>query len=643
MLVDYSYQFQFELCSLIILACVTLHYASAKRFPTVTNKLFSLILICSLLDLALDIVGCITLEYINTVPMWVNYLVNGLFYSLQTVLPLLACIYVVFSVGYNFKRNKPLLLLFLPASLFLGIQLINPFTGLIFSIGMEKGELGFIQGPLHVLLYTSVVVYLILLIVIVVLHSGRLTNKQVLTIMMFTIIVTVALAIQMRFPSLILTGTGITVSIILWDLTLQSPETMLDEETGAFNSNALQLYLDGELGRRQIHATVVNVDGLSTFERGPGSLASKTLTRQVGEFFGRIRKHKNWFFRDSNNRFWIISKNRAEIESIALSISERFLKGWDIAGINVDLTAKVLVASTNTHSKLSPAELVSIANDALNVENVINNKIARLEIDSSLLAKYRRQQIIDESMRRSVKTFDGLYVCFQPLVSSEGRKVNAAEVLLRYNDPSLGPIPPSEFIPVIEKRGLALFIDTFVIDQACNFLAEHREVHMLHINLSATEFFHNPVKRISDIVQRHNVNPRRICFEITESSAAKNPAFLASFMEQMIEKGYSFALDDYGTGYSNVLQVLSMPFRVVKLDKILLSEGQKSHSFLSNTIRMFKELGMVCVVEGIESKDQVEMVTSQGGVWMQGFLFSPPLEPDEYLEYIKQQNSLPEK
>lgn len=634
MFTNYAYQFQFELCSLIILCCITVHYASAKRFPTLTNMLFSIILLCALLDLALDIVGCLTLERIDTIPVWVNYLVNGLFYCLQTVLPLLACVYVIYAVGFSFQQNKIMLLVFVPAALFLGIQLINPFTGLVFSIGTERGELGFLHGPLHFLLYASVVVYLLILVTIVILHSGKLSRKQVFTILAFTAIVTIAMVIQMKFPSLILTGTGITVAIMLWDLTLQSPETMLDEESGAFNSTALQFFLDGELGRRQVHATVINVDGLSTFERGSGSLASKTLIKQVGEFFESFQRHKNWVFRDSNNRFWVISKTRAELEGVSVRVADRFRKGWDVAGINVDLMAKVLVASTNTHSKLSPAELVSIVNDALNAENIINNQIIRLDIDSSLLAKYRRQQIIDESMRRSVKTNEGLYVCYQPLVSSEGQKVNAAEVLLRYNDPSLGPISPAEFIPVIEKRGLALFIDTFVVDSACLFLEKHPEIHMLHVNLSATEFFHNPVKRISEIVKSHNVNPKKICFEITESSAAKNPAFLGSFMEQMIEMGFSFALDDYGTGYSNAIQVLSMPFRVVKLDKVLLSEGKKSRSFLESTIRMFKDLDMVCVVEGIETKEQYDMVTSLGGVWMQGYLFSPPLEENEYLDYI---------
>ena len=631
---DFAYQFQFELCSLIFLVCVTVHYASAKRFPTTANNFFSLILIFALLDMTVNIAGCVTLEFADMVPVWVNYLLNGLFYGLQSILPLLACVYVINDVGLNFMKTRSLFLIFLPAALFLGILLINPFTGLVFSIGTDRGSRVFIYGPLHFLIYASVAIYLIILVTIAIIYRRKLTGKQVAAILSFSIIIPITTVIQMNYPSLVLTGTGITIAIVLWDLALQNPETMLDDDTGAFNSNALLFFLDGELGRRQVHATVVNVDGLSSLERGSGTLANRTLLREVGAFFEGIQSKKNWFFRDSRNRFWIISKSRAELEGVSVKIANRFKNTWDVAGISVDLMARILVASTNIHSNLSPPEFVSIVNDALNAENVFNNQIIRLDIDSSLLAKYRRQQIIDESMRRSVKTNEGLYICFQPIVSSAGENVNAAEVLLRFNDPNLGPVSPAEFIPVIEKRGLALFIDSFVVEEACRFLEKHPEVHMLHVNLSATEFFHNPVKRISEIVKSHNVEPKKICFEITESSAARNPEFLSSFMNQMIEQGFSFALDDYGTGYSNVIQVLSMPFRVVKLDKVLLSEGQKSRSFLENSIRMFRDLDMTCVVEGIETEEQLKVVTSLGSVWMQGYLFSPPLEEKAYLEFI---------
>ena len=158
---------------------------------------------------------------------------------------------------------------------------------------------------------------------------------------------------------------------------------------------------------------------------------------------------------------------------------------------------------------------------------------------------------------------------------------------------------------------------------------------MLHINLSATEFFHNPVQRITAIVNDHNVDPRRICFEITESSAAKNPEILQTFMKSMISRGFSFALDDYGTGYSNALQVMSMPFSFVKIPSMISTRQDKSRKFIDGTIRLFMDLGISTVVEGIETKEQLEDVTSLGVRYIQGFLFSQPLEEDDYLAYIK--------
>ena len=227
LLSDFTYQFQFKLCSLIFLCCIAVHYASAKRFPTFTNNFFSLILIFALLDMTLNIAGCVTLEFSDTVPVWVNYLLNGLFYGLQSILPLLACVYMVYSVGLSFMKNRFLLLLFLPATLFLLTLLINPFTGLVFSFGAEGEGRIFIYGPLHFLIYATVALYLINLVTIAIIYRRKLTRKQVASILSFSVIIPVATAVQMKYPSLVLTGTGITIAIMLWDLTLQNPETML--------------------------------------------------------------------------------------------------------------------------------------------------------------------------------------------------------------------------------------------------------------------------------------------------------------------------------------------------------------------------------------------------------------------------------
>ncbi len=185
---------------------------------------------------------------------------------------------------------------------------------------------------------------------------------------------------------------------------------------------------------------------------------------------------------------------------------------------------------------------------------------------------------------------------------------------------------------------MAVFIDTFVVDIACRVLAKHPEIDMFHLNISGAEFFHNPTKRIYDIVKKYGIEPKRICFEITESVAAKNPDLLMAFMNEMIQMGFSFALDDYGTGYSNILQVMKLPFATVKIDKTLLDEADKGKRILESTIKLFCELGLEIVVEGIESKAVLDRVTAMGAKQIQGYFFSPPLVEDDYVSFVKNGN-----
>ncbi|MBQ3697361.1 MAG: EAL domain-containing protein, partial [Spirochaetales bacterium] len=472
MLVNFSYQTQFELCSLIFLVGITLHYYLVRRFPTFSNKLFGVILILSIADLSLDIIGCITIEHINDVPVWANYLVNGLFYLIETTLPMLMCIYIVYHSGMTFVRNPQAKLIIIPSLLMALIHMSNPLTGLIFSIRKTENGLMFVTGPIYYSLYVVLAIHVIMILVLVVILRSKLSFKQILTVLSFVLIVTVAAAIQLKIPSLILSGTATALSLLLWDLTLQSPETMTDEITAAYNDSALRLYLDSEMRKHHVYAAVVSIDGLANIEQGYGDIASNALQKQIGYYFsGLVMGKSSSYFRQADSCFWIIFKNQMELEEASLKLVDKFKSGWKAEGIKVDLMAKIICIITNTSIQLSSAELISIVNDTINSENVLNNQRIRLSIDSKLIAKYRRIQLIEESMRRAVKTKEGLFVCFQPIINTENPGMNTAEVLLRYNDKNLGIIQPSEFIPIVERRGLALFIDSYVVDAGCRFLA----------------------------------------------------------------------------------------------------------------------------------------------------------------------------
>jgi len=587
----------------------------------------------------LDVIGSITLAYIETVPVWVNYAVNGLFYIFQTILPALATTYVIYALGLSYRRNPRLSLTLVPGILILVLQITTPLTGLMFSIKKVDGVTRFIQGPMIKALYIIVAFYLFVLLCLGIVYRSKLSKKQIITIFFFSLLVTVAMVLQILHPDILLTGTGITLAIMLWDLTLQNPEHMIDDSSGAFNIDALHLYLERTNITGHAYATVVEIDGLSATDRGIEPGAANALQKKIGAFFSSLTKRKVWYFKESRNRFWIFARSQTELEQMSSMIVDRFNESWNAGGFEVELLARVLYFSTNTSIQLSSAELIAIVGQALDSEGMITRLKNKYVIDSNLLARYRRRNLLEESLRHSLKTNEGFYICFQPIISLKPNAPTVAEVLLRFNDPNLGAVSPAEFIPIIEENGLSMLMDNYVVDRASEFLSNHPEIDVLHVNLSASEFYNNPVKRISSIVMGYNVSPSKICFEITESAAARNPEMLSSFMTQMIALGFSFALDDYGTGYSNAIQVIRMPFKTIKIDKVLLSEGKKSKGFLEATIRMFNEIGMETVIEGVETKEQLDRVVADGASQIQGFLFSPPLVDVDYLSFISSGNN----
>ena len=149
--------------------------------------------------------------------------------------------------------------------------------------------------------------------------------------------------------------------------------------------------------------------------------------------------------------------------------------------------------------------------------------------------------------------------------------------------------------------------------------------------------------KIKRWLEEYNVAPEMIRMELTETTADVNPAMVDKNILELSELGITFSLDDYGTGYSNIRRVTTIPFRQVKLDKSFVEEidNPVMWSVIRDTITMFKEMGMEILVEGIESEEvakrfvdfKIDLV--EGCEFMQGFFFCRPMPEVEFIEYIK--------
>jgi EAL domain-containing protein (putative c-di-GMP-specific phosphodiesterase class I) len=258
------------------------------------------------------------------------------------------------------------------------------------------------------------------------------------------------------------------------------------------------------------------------------------------------------------------------------------------------------------------------------------------------LTNKRREAEIELAIKRAI-AHDGFQIFLQPIFSVPEQRIVSAEALLRLIDDRLGPIPPAEFIPIAERNGSILEIGSFLIDWVCAFLndynLEQRGIQFLEINLSIAQCIrHDLCEHIAEICKRNLIRPEQLCFEVTETTAATSPEILTANLKSLSRSGYVFALDDYGTGYSNINHLLELPFSFAKLDRSIVAArftSVKGRIMLESIIDMLKKMDMKIIAEGVETGDQARVLTDLGCDLLQGYYFSRPVPSEDFLRLLE--------
>lgn len=185
-------------------------------------------------------------------------------------------------------------------------------------------------------------------------------------------------------------------------------------------------------------------------------------------------------------------------------------------------------------------------------------------------------------------------------------------------------------------------IGNYVFDSVCKFTTENKlweyGIEYIEVNLSPVECMQvNLHERILAVMSEYGLDRRYINLEITETAAVGSNELINANMDALILAGLSFSLDDYGTGFSNTTKLIELPFKIIKLDKSILwlaMKDQQAMSVLRHTVSMLTELYREIVVEGVETKEQVVILSELGCNYLQGFYFSKPIPGGEFLQYL---------
>ena len=242
------------------------------------------------------------------------------------------------------------------------------------------------------------------------------------------------------------------------------------------------------------------------------------------------------------------------------------------------------------------------------------------------------RRIMERDLRKALPSGE-FELYYQPVVNLVNSEISGFEALIRWNHPENGLVSPATFIPLAEEIGFIVPIGEWVIRQACATAAQWPGDLQVAVNISAAQF-RSPglMQVIVGALATSGLHPTRLEIEITESVLLHNREATLAVLHQLRALGIRIAMDDFGTGYSSLTYLRSFPFDKIKIDRSFVKDITESTGSL-NIVRAVAALangmGMTATAEGVETREQLDRITSEGCTEMQGFLFSKPLPAQE--------------
>jgi diguanylate cyclase (GGDEF)-like protein/PAS domain S-box-containing protein len=249
-----------------------------------------------------------------------------------------------------------------------------------------------------------------------------------------------------------------------------------------------------------------------------------------------------------------------------------------------------------------------------------------------------------ESDLREAVVKDQFHLHYQVQVSGSGR-FTGAEVLVRWQHPQRGMVSPAEFIPVAEETGLILPLGKWVLEAACQQLADWAlRPEMAHltvaVNVSARQFHHRDfVDQVVGVLARTGANPQRLKLELTESMLVSNVNDIIAKMSALKSRGVGFSLDDFGTGYSSLTYLKRLPLDQLKIDQGFVRDiliDPNDAAIARTIVALAESLGLAVIAEGVETEAQRAALARQGCHAYQGYLFSRPLPLKQFETFMGQ-------
>lgn len=394
-------------------------------------------------------------------------------------------------------------------------------------------------------------------------------------------------------------------------------------------------------GDGHLSVCFLDLDNFKNINDNLGHDAGDIALQQISSIISGNIGETDYFARLGGDEFAIIlyNKERDEVNAVVEKIINSINQPVRVKRTEVNLSISIGVATYPEAGKTGN-ELIKNADIAM-YRAKYSGKNTYIHFNEDLSKAIRRQHVIVAELRNALLRNE-FTLCYQPQIETTSSKITGLEVLLRWSSPTLGDVSPSEFIPIAEREGLIHVIGEWVLRQLSVeykiLSAELSSDLMISMNVSVLQLgdprFYNSLVKVMDDARLSN----KLILEVTETALMINPVETIDQMQDISKLGVKFSLDDFGVNYSSMRYLKNLPISQIKIDYIFIKDicvDNNDYAIVNTIIQLSNGLGIPVVAEGVESKEQFELLFKMGCKYVQGFYFYQPMSLRSLLVTIK--------
>lgn len=380
----------------------------------------------------------------------------------------------------------------------------------------------------------------------------------------------------------------------------------------------------------------IDIDDFKLINDAYGHDYGDLLLKVFSKLLASIIKGRGTLHRLGADEFIILIsrlKDRKELIKLCNDITYYFKYPFEIKEKQIYITASFGVAFFPEDS-CREFELYKYSDLAM-YESKQRGKNSLTFFNKYMAEEYYRKLEIEQELKLAVENKE-LYMMYQPQIDSINKKIIGFEALIRWNNRKLGIVSPGEFIPIAESSGIILNIGEWILQTVCKKVSYLKskgvDFGTMSVNISPIQIKRkNFIKSFLKICEDNSVDPQTLEIEITEGTLIDLHHYRTEILNQTIHNGISVAIDDFGTGYSSLTYLTVMPINTLKIDKSFIDKinNESNRSVVKTIIDLSKSLGYKIIAEGVENKEQLQILNQLGCNIIQGYYFSKPLLDSE--------------